>query len=120
MENDQFILNGLGSISIKKGCNAKFDNILLVGSNNYILKSTYIIKPKEVFLDLNIPEKINNTILDIKLENKTAINPNEFNSYDHSTIHYYVIYSVMGINMIILMVAIVVVCIKQIYFVEKM
>ena len=57
--------------------------------------------------------------MDINLFNKSVTNLNQFSSYNHSAIHCYVIYSVMAINMIILVIAIVVVCIKQIYFVEK-
>ena len=58
-------------------------------------------------------------MINIKFDNISAINPNQFDSYDHSTIHYYVIYSVMSVNMLILMIAIVVICIKQIYFVNN-
>ena len=120
LENDQFTLDGLGSISIKKGCNAKRNNILLVGTNNYILESTYLIKPLNVLkLELNIPLKVNNNIIDVNLTNRLVTNLDQFSSYNHSAIHYYVINSVMAINMIILVIAIVVVCLKQIYFVER-
>ena len=41
--NDRIILKGLGKVKIISGCYAKFDTILLVGSNAVKLNNTYEI-----------------------------------------------------------------------------
>ena len=42
-ENDRIVLSGLGSVSIKQGCYAKFDSVILVGSNNIKINSSFEI-----------------------------------------------------------------------------
>ena len=42
-ENDRIILSGLGSVRIKQGCYAKFDSVLLVGSNAVKINSSFEI-----------------------------------------------------------------------------
>ena len=118
LQNDQFILDGLGSVSIKVGCNGKLDNILLVGTHNYELNSTYQIETKAMITYINSPDILNSSIIDIKANNFSVSNHLKFDTYDHNNMHYYVIYTVMSINMLILVTAIVVICIKQIYFVS--
>ena len=118
LQNDQFVLNGLGSVSIKMGCNGKLDNILLVGTHNYELNHTYHIETMAMITNINNPNILNSSIIDIKPENFSLTNHFKFDTYDNTNIHYYIIYTVMSINILVLVTAIVVICIKQIYFVN--
>ena len=118
LQNDQFVLDGLGSVTIKVGCNGKLDNILLIGTHNYELNTTYQIDTKAMITYLNNPDILNNSMIDIKANNFSVSNQLKFDTYDNNNMHYYVIYTVMTINMLILVTVVVVICIKQVYVVS--
>ena len=118
LQNDQFVLQGLGSVSIKLGCNGKLDNILLMGTHNYEINHTYHIETMAEISNIKNPSLLNSSMIDIKPENFSLTNHLRFNAYDDTNIHYYIIYTVMSINVLVLVIAIVVICIKQIYFVN--
>ena len=42
----------------------------------------------------------------------------KFDTYEDKNFHYYIIYSIVSINILVLVIAIVVICIKQVYFVN--
>ena len=118
LNNDQFLLQGLGSVTIKWGCNGKLNNIFLLGSQNYEMNHTYHIEKKLEIANIKMPNFLNNTIIDIKPVNISKTNHMKFDTYDDKNFHYYIIYSIVSINILVLVIAIGVICIKQVYFVN--
>ena len=123
LENDQILLEGLGSIKLKRECYAKHGEILLIGSDTYKIGKPYLIKPPlDLKYNFSMTLLSKSKILNITKFNNISLpepNPILLNYNNHNQIHYYVIYSVMSVNMIIVLVAVVICCKKQVIFFEK-
>ena len=75
MENAQIRLSGLGSIKIKANCYAKFNKLLLTGSNTFKLNKTYTIsRLSQKYLNMNFTLLSTDTIKNISLNEMNLAN----------------------------------------------
>merc|ERR1712082_548393 len=102
LENDQLVLEGLGSVKLKKQCYAKQGEILLIGSDIFTLGESYEIKPPLALkFNMNITLLAKNKVLNMtKFGNisQPVSNAILLNYNNNNQIHYYVIYTLITDN----------------------
>ena len=123
LNNDQLSLEGLGSVVLRKQCYAKVGKIMLIGSDIIEMGKSYIINPPQqisVRFEINLMKK---DIIDniTKFNDNLSPNTNEWlSTYNKSnTMHYYLVYTLILVNFIVLSIAVGICCKKKIIFFEK-
>ena len=89
-----------------------------MGGHSYELNNTYHIETLTEISDISNFSFLNNSMLDLKLDNLTKTNQFMFNAHEDTTFHYYLIYTVLSINILVLVIVVVTICVKRTYFVN--